>query len=512
MKMGATSGLAVLLIVLPLAAFASYQRDEEAQRRAPEGRGFRPAAKRPPTFPIIYFHGIGAAGLKPRPSEAGNSLFHQPARKTLRVSPNGPLRTIQQAIVIAAPGDTIRVEPGRYDGNLVLNKSLGLEGLGTPTIRGTGQASVITITADGCTVRGFVIEHSGGMLEEENSGVLLRSSGNKIERNELRDILFGIYLFRSNDNVLTDNVIHGRDSIEIGERGAGIHIWDSLRNTIIGNTIIAARDGMYLQNASNSVIRGNRISDLRYGLHYMYSNDNLFEGNTFDKNVAGAAIMYSRRIQFRRNLFIHNRGFSSFGILFQDDEDCVAEQNLIVDNGVGIFMETLHRSLFTQNLVAANDIAIETFSSAGENTFEANNFVENLSPLWVIGKHTSNSWNGERGNYWSGYDGYDLDGDGIGDVPFKIQNVFEHLEGNYPRLRLYLFSPAAQALALAEKVFPVVEGSREFDRYPLMKPVVLPIRMPEADPRTFSLSLLLPLTMIATSVLVIIRGTQRCSR
>jgi len=162
--------------------------------------------------------------------------------------------------------------------------------------------------------------------------------------------------------------------------------------------------------------------------------------------------------------------------------------------------------------VAANDIAIETFSSAGENTFEANNFVENLSPLWVIGKHTSNSWNGERGNYWSGYDGYDLDGDGIGDVPFKIQNVFEHLEGNYPRLRLYLFSPAAPALAVAEKVFPVVEGSREFDRYPLMKPVVLPIRMPEADPRTFSLSLLLPLTMIATSVLVIIRGTQRCSR
>jgi nitrous oxidase accessory protein len=176
-------------------------------------------------------------------------------------------------------------------------------------------------------------------------------------------------------------------------------------------------------------------------------------------------------------------------------------------------MESLRHSSFIRNLVAVNEIAIEAFSSAGEKTFQSNNFVENLSPMWVVGKQTSNSWNGEqRGNYWSGYDGYDLDGDGVGDVPFKIQNVFEHLEGNYPRLRLYLFSPAAQALAVAERVLPVIEGSREFDHYPLMKPVVLPIRLPEANPRAFSFVLLLPLAMIAASVLVMIKGSQRCSR
>ena len=442
--------------------------------------------------------------------------FATPMRgKILAVSPRGPFLTIQQAIDDAEPGDTIRVEPGSHAGNVVLSKSLTLEGLARPIILGEGQGSVVTVTADGCTVRGFIIEHSGGMLEEENSGVLLKSNGNKIEQNELRDILFGVYVFASNDNVISDNLIRGRDSIEIGERGAGIHIWNSLRNTLTGNTILAARDGMYLQNASNSVIRGNRISDLRYGLHYMYSNDNIFEENIFENNVAGAAIMYSRRIRFRRNRFLHNRGFSSFGILFQDDEDILAEDNLIVDNAVGIFMESLRGSVFRRNLVAANDTAIEAFSSASGNTFQWNNFIENLSPLWVIGKETSTHWNGPgSGNYWSEYDGYDLDADGIGDVPFKIQNVFEHLEGNYPRLRLYLLSPAAQALELAEKVFPIIEGSREFDHYPLMKPVALPIRMPEADRRNADggLSSLLPLAMIAASALVIFRGSQRCSR
>jgi nitrous oxidase accessory protein len=435
--------------------------------------------------------------------------------KTLAVGANGPFRTIRQAIAVAVPGDAIRVEPGRYEGNLLLNKPVVLEGSNTPIIHGDGEGSVVTVTAGGCAIRGFSIEHSGGMLEEENSGILLKSSGNTVEGNDLRDVLYGIYLYASTHNVLSDNIIRGRESIEIGERGAGIHIWNSLRNTITGNVISRARDGMYLQNASNGVIRGNRISDVRYGLHYMFSNDNLFEDNVFENSVAGAAIMYSRHIQFRRNLFVHNRGFSSFGILFQDDEDLLAEDNLIVDNGVGIFMESLRGSLFRRNLVAANDTAIEAFSSATGNAFESNNFVENLSPLWVIGRETSTQWNGKRqGNYWSDYSGYDLDGDGIGDVPFKIQNVFEHLEGNYPRLRLYLSSPAAQALALAEKVLPVIEGSREFDHYPLMKPVTLPIRMPEVKLSTaqWGFSLLLPFIMIAASALVIVRGSQRCSR
>jgi hypothetical protein len=66
-----------------------------------------------------------------------------------------------------------------------------------------------------------------------------------------------------------------------------------------------------------------------------------------------------------------------------------------------------------------------------------------------------------------------LNEDGIGDVQHKVQNVFEYLEGNYPRLRLYLHSPAAQALAMAEKMFPVVQGSAEVDAAPLMKPVGL---------------------------------------
>lgn len=432
--------------------------------------------------------------------------------RTLVVSRVGPFTTVQEAIAAAVAGDIVRIQQGAYEGNIVLDKAVILEGIGKPVVHGEGRGSTVTVKADGCTLRGLVIEHSGGMLVDEDSGILLKSSHNRLEQNELRDVLFGIYLYASNDNLISQNRIGGRPALELGERGSGIHIWNSTHNTVTDNTVTGSRDGMYLQNASNSIIRGNRVYGLRYGLHYMFSDDNVFEDNAFDHNVAGAAIMYSKRIQFRRNSFAHNRGFSSFGVLFQDDQDCLAEDNVVVDNEVGLFMEALRDSRFAHNLVAANDTAIQAFSSASGNTFEENNFIENLSPLWVIGKETGNHWNGSKtGNYWSEYQGYDLDADGIGDQPFKIQNVFEHLEGDYPRLRLYLFSPPAQALAVAEKTFPVIRGSHEFDDRPLMKPAAVAVRLPESreQPHAPVYSLLMPLLMVAGSVSVVVRGSYR---
>ncbi|HYK88892.1 MAG TPA: nitrous oxide reductase family maturation protein NosD, partial [Acidobacteriota bacterium] len=367
--------------------------------------------------------------------------------------------------------DTVRVEPGSYEGNLALSKPLVLEGVGNPVIRGSGTGSVVLVAASGCAIRGFTIERSGGDLQQEDSGILLKSDGNRVEDNSLADVLYGIYLYGSRNNTVRRNVIRGRRELEIGERGAGLHLWNSPGNLIEGNTISEARDGLYIQSSPGNTILRNRIFRLRYGVHYMFSESNSFEDNTFSDNVAGAAIMYSNHISFRRNAFVHNRGFSSFGILFQDCERCLAEGNFLIDNATGIFMEALRYSTFRGNVIAGNDVALQMFSSADENVFTCNNFVQNLSPLQLIGRSSTTRWSMDgRGNYWSDYDGYDLNGDGIGDVPHRIQNLFEYMEGNHPRLRLYLESPSAHALALAEKAFPIVQMSREVDRAPLMAP------------------------------------------
>ena len=432
--------------------------------------------------------------------------------RTLIVGERLQYASVQEALRHAAPGDTIRVSAGTYVGNLVLDKAVVIEGVHKPAIRGDGRGSVVTVLAPDCTIRGFVIQRSGGMLVDEDSGILLKSDRNRIEQNLLEDVLYGIYLLNSSGNVVAGNVIRGRGSLEVGERGSGIHIWNSSDNTIAGNAISQMRDGMYFQNAYRTTVSNNRVFELRYGLHYMFSDDNQFQDNLFYDNVAGAAIMYSRRIQFRRNSFLHNRGFSSFGVLFQDSDDLIAEGNVIAGNVVGIFMEALRTSRFSRNLVAANDVAFQIFSSASDNIFRENNFIDNLSPIQVIGKATGTRWSDQgAGNYWSDYDGYDLDGDGVGDVPFRIQNVFEHLEGNYPRLRLYLFSPASQALEIAERTFPIIQSSSEVDPLPLMKPVALALPVPESDTSAAAGlgALAFPLAMLAVSTLIMVRGRRK---
>lgn len=420
--------------------------------------------------------------------------------------------SIQEAIAAAAPGDTIQVRPGIYTGQIIVDKPLTLEGIGNPVLRGPGKGSVLVVIADRCVVRGFIIEHSGGDLQAEDSGLLLKSNDNVIEGNELRDVLYGIYLYHAARNTIRRNTVRGRAEIESGGRGGGLHLWNSPDNLIEDNTILEARDGMYIQSSHRNIIRRNRVSRLRYGLHYMNSDDNKFDDNLFEHNIAGAAIMYSRRLEFRRNAFVHNRGFSSFGILFQECEDVVAEENVIVDNATGIFMEALRHAGFRRNVIAENDLALQVFSNSEDNHFSENNFVENLSLLRVIGRRTTTRWTeGGRGNYWSDYAGYDLDTDGIGDVAHKVQNVFEYLEGNYPRLRLYFNSPAAQALATAEKTFPVVKGSAEADVSPLMQAVKLPLSLERQKPNpSYQLALgLTSLAMFAGAATLIWKGRRR---
>jgi nitrous oxidase accessory protein len=317
--------------------------------------------------------------------------------------------------------------------------------------------------------------------------------------------LFGIYLFHSERNTISRNRIAGRPELELGERGSGIHIWNSRFNRFFENTITSARDGFYIQNASNTWIEQNEVYNVRYGLHYMYAASNVFLRNSFHHNVAGAAIMYSRGITMRGNIFSHNRGFASFGILFQDCHDLQADSNVIADNQVGMFFEASTDNTFRHNIIALNDVGFEMFQNSTGNVIAENSILDNLSPLTLIGKQTGSFWtDGVRGNYWSNYDGYDLDGDGLGDIPMKIQNVFQYLEGRNPNTRLYLYSPASQALAAAGKAFPIIEINTETDPHPLTAPIVLRDASPgiSGTARKKSMLVILPLFALALTGVV----------
>ncbi|MEW6368564.1 MAG: nitrous oxide reductase family maturation protein NosD [Acidobacteriota bacterium] len=388
----------------------------------------------------------------------------------IRVPQQAP--TIRQALAIAQPGDCIRVHGGTYAGNLILSKPVMLHGEHQPVIRGDGAGSVVTVDADGCTLRGFLIERSGTGMALSDAGICLRSSGNTIQGNRIENCLFGMYLDRAGSNRIQDNDIQGMREREIGERGSGIHLYDSHNNSIEGNTVADARDGIYFDHANWNCVRWCSFTASRYGVHYMSSDDNTFTGNRFAGCMAGATIMFSRRLLFDGNWFVQNRGFSSVGALLKDCYDTTAVNNLFADNSTGMLLDNSMNNSFRRNEILRNDVALYLFSGSDANVFAENNFRENLSPIRLLGKRSTTRWSADgRGNYWSDYEGYDMDGDGIGDVPHKIQNVFEFLESEHPPLRFFLVSPVAAAMKAGEDAFPMFEFSREVDTAPLMHPV-----------------------------------------
>jgi nitrous oxidase accessory protein len=398
-------------------------------------------------------------------------------------------------------GDTLHVATGAYVGNLRLTKRVVLIGENWPVLSADLRGSVVEIVADSCEIRGFIIENSGRRLVDEDAGVLVRSRNNRLVGNRLRDILFGIYLFEANDNLLADNVIEGLHELDLGGRGSGVHLWNSRGNRLHNNRITHTRDGIYMQYAPSTQITNNAISEVRYGLHYMYSDSNLFVDNTFSRSLAGAAIMYSDHILFKRNRFIQNHDFTAFGLLFQDCSFCVADSNILADNSVALFLEAGVSNVFRNNRIIGNDVALEIFSSSDKNVFTHNSFEDNRSPLFLVGKRTGAVWEKDGvGNYWSSYEGYDLDADGIGDVPYRIQNIFDYLEGRHPSLRLFLESPASQALATATKTFPIFDISRERDDHPLMQPLEFSLNAPSASEKN---SRAVPATLTSLSLVLV---------
>jgi len=380
--------------------------------------------------------------------------------------------SITAALERAEPGDTIRLAGGTYHENIVVDVPVTLTSDSGATIRGGYQGNVVHVTAAGTVLEGLHIAEASPRLTKDMACVLVEADDVTIRNCTVSESLHGIYVKAGNGTEIVGNRIEGRLDLIEADRGNGIHLWNSSNNQIIGNEILNVRDGIYFSFADSTEIKRNHIHNARYGLHYMYSNDNSFFDNLFENNVAGAALMYSEDIVFARNNFARCRGFRAYGLLLQSMSRVTARENLIVDNSRGIFMNNADSCVIESNDVVNNDLAIQLNGGCDGNLFVRNNFINNLSDLLLDVSDLETRWaDAGGGNYWSSHRGYDLDGNGAGDLPFPIQNVFQILETKVPEVRFYLLSPAAEVLKAAERALPILRLGDAEDPLPSMFPI-----------------------------------------
>ncbi len=415
---------------------------------------------------------------------AGADASGDPARPGAVEGRPGPdnASPLQPLVDAAPPGGRVAVPAGVHAGDLYLDKPVTLVGVGRPTLLGSGKGSVVRVRAADVTIEGVDIDgRSMGDLGRDTAGIHVAAPRVTIRDVRIRGSLFGIYLLAADDAAIEGTTIDGIPGRDPGEIGSGIHVWNSQRFQLSRIEITNTRDGIYVQSSSHGRVTHTRARDLRYGLHYMFSDDNVFEDNVFENGAAGAALMYSKRIAFRRNQFVKNRGFASVGLLLKACDEVIAEDNLIADNARGIFLEGSYRNQFRRNVVAMSDMALVIYDSSGENVFEGNAFVGNLTPLSLSGRRTDTRVDG---NYWSDNTQPDFDGDGVADAPYRLSSVFDHIRGNLTAADLFSHGIAAVALGAAEQAFPVLDPIPVVDARPLFQaPVLADVPVASSVPR-----------------------------
>ena len=386
----------------------------------------------------------------------------------LVVDPRGPVTSIAAAVARAPAGATIVVMPGIYrEATIRLDKPVTLDGRGAAVLDGEGTRGLISIVADDVTVRGVVLQHTGRSQTEDRAAV--RAEGVRhcrIEGNRIDDAFFAIYLARTGDCEVRGNDIRGSGAAQ-GINGNGIHVWQSERVFVAGNRVQGQRDGIYFEFVKDGTVEDNTSTQNdRYGLHFMFSDDCRYQGNAFVANGAGVAVMYTRHVRMIDNTFQHNWGGAAYGLLLKDISDSEILRNHFVANSIGLYLEGSSRNRVEGNEFRENGWALKVLADAQENLVTHNAFELNA---FDVGTNSRQNFSTFRENYWDRYRGYDLDRNGVGDVPFPPVRLFALVVEQAPVTLILLRSAFVDLLDLAERVIPVVTPQTLVDTRPLMR-------------------------------------------
>lgn len=403
-------------------------------------------------------------------------VFTQPvnavAFHTITVGKQKQFQSIQKALEAAKDGDTIVVYPGLYkEAPLLINKSITLRGIQYPVLDGEYKHEVLFIRGNGIRVEGFKVQNTGRSEIKDIGGIMVYDSyGVTVENNIVDNANFGITVQNSKRCTIKNNSITAYGKTEV-QSGNGIHCWKSDSLLIIGNRIQGCRDGIYFEFVTNSLIwRNISRKNVRYGIHFMFSHHDTYVSNVFEENESGVAVMYTHHIGMYNNYFQNNWGAAAYGILLKDITDADISGNHFTKNTTALHMEGCSRNNFYRNAFKNNGFAVKIQASCDDNAFYENDFIGNTFDIGTNGSLVLNTFNG---NYWDKYEGYDLNRDHIGDVPYHPVSMYSMIIESNPAALMLFRSLIVSLLDKSEKILPGITPESLKDEKPLMKPLLL---------------------------------------
>lgn len=407
-----------------------------------------------------------------------------PATGYSKMLPVSSVDDLNKIIGSAQSGDKLVLSEGIYKGNFIINKSISLLCQQGAELNGNHLSNTLTITASNVTIENCQIKNWGDNLTQMNAGIFVEKSATHvvIDRNYFNGNTFGIWLDAAPNATVINNKIEGNLKIRSQDRGNGIHLFNVTKALVKNNEVWHTRDGIYIDTSNDNQLIDNNLHHLRYGIHYMYSYSNRVEGNYTHDTRTGYALMQSKYLTVLNN---RSENDTNYGILMNFISSSTISGNQISNihqqqgaggeltvkgaEGKALFMYNSPFNIISNNLLSNSDIAIHLTAGSEDNKIFGNYIVNNQQQVKYIANREV-EWSFEkRGNFWSDYQGWDRNADGIGDEIFEPNDGIDKVLWKYPAANILINSPAVQTLRWVQKEFPVLKSPGIKDSFPLMK-------------------------------------------
>ena len=382
---------------------------------------------------------------------------------------------LELAVRNAQAGDFLRLAQGVHDGTIEIDKPLTLACETGAEIRGTGKGSVLVVTAADVEISGCTITGSGNDHQEIDSAIrlLTGADGSRVIGNRLLGNLYGVDIHGAKKVLVQGNLIEGRRDHRMNDRGNGIYVWNAPGADVIGNDVRWGRDGIFVNTSHSNSFRQNRFRDLRFAVHYMYANNSEVSDNLSIGNHLGYAVMYSKRVTVLNNVSVDDR---QHGVMLNYTNSSDIRGNLVLNGHEKcLFIYNAHKNDISDNRFERCGIGVHFTAGSERNAMSGNAFVGNRTQVKYVGSRWLD-WSADgRGNYWSDFAAYDLDGDGVADTAYRPNDSMDHILWSQPSAKLLLGAPAVQLVRWAQSEFPALLPGGVMDSAPLMQPLALPV-------------------------------------